>query len=274
MESSIEKTETQEKTHFVYPYIVPKDERFGWELMYSIRSIYKFFQGPFDITIVGEQPEWLNTEHPDCTFIYLDNSDPVLYPRVQFRSNEKLLKAAELYKSLVFIHDDMYFIKPVTLDEIKRPKYEADDMYYANTQEETKRLTMFQKQLRNASNILKAKGKPYIRNYASHCPMWYESKKLFQLSKLFPMVVKYGKESVVTEVAYYNYFKGSTGLEDQHSSEFRAGFWYDNNLGDLNRAKVLNHDERGYLANPWIKDYLDKLELVKSPLEKENNVHS
>jgi len=250
--------------HFVYPYIIPKDERFGWELKYSIRSLFKFCPTDFDITIVGERPDWLK-DHPKLTFIELHNSDPIKYPRVQFRSNQKLLKAAELYKSVVLIHDDMYFIREVTEEQIKIPWYVADDMHYNNSAAETANLTMFQKQLRNTSNILKELGKPYTRNYAAHTPMYFESAKLFELNDVFPLVREYQEKSSIVEVAYYNYFGTNVSA---HADQYRLGYWYDNEFGNREIAKVLNHDESGYLKNPWIKTYLDDLFPDKSPLEK------
>lgn len=254
------------KTHFVYPYIVPKDPRFGWELMFSIRSIYKFFEGGkgnFDITIVGEKPQWLNTDHPDIKFIPMDNNDPIKYPRVQFRTAQKILAAAELYSDIVVMHDDFYFIRNIFSEEVMIPRFVDSQMDYNNSTEETKRLNMFQKQMRNTSNLLKKLNKPHLTNFASHTPMYFESDKLKELNKIFPIYREYEQNAALIEVAYYNYY----GIDGELADNIRAGFWYDISTGDVKTAKILNHDERGFLNNPWILGFLSEHLPTKSPVE-------
>jgi hypothetical protein len=249
-------------THFVYPYIIPQNPIFGWELLYSIRSIYQNFKDPFDITLIGEIPKWVNTTEIKC--ILWDNSDPVKYPRVQFRTNEKLLIAADMYEDLVFIHDDMYFIDTVTREDLTTIRYLADDLLYQGTPQEDKRLTRFQKQLRYTSFKLKEMGKPYIRNFATHTPFYYQSDKLKELSKVFNLVEVGGQSAPVTEVAYYNYFEvNSIPIYD-----FRIGYWDNKPEGNMQTAKVLNHDEIGFIKNPGILTFLWNMFKNKCPAEK------
>ena len=251
-------------THFVYPYSIPRDPRFGWELVYSLRSIYQFYKDPFDITIIGEIPSWINTREVKCIELY--NSDPVLFPRVQSRTNEKILTAAEIYDDIVVMHDDYYLIDNCYKKDFTQIRYLSNTMHYNFSEEESKRLTMFQKQLRYTSKRLKSLNKSYTINFATHAPFYYESNKLNYLQKIFPLVKEKAQEAPVLEVAYYNYFLDEIG-NIVHLGDFRAGFWYDKTQGDLNKAKILNHDEKGFIMNPSIMAFLLKLFPQKCPAE-------
>jgi hypothetical protein len=249
-------------THFIYPYIIPKNPVFGWELMYSIRSLYQFYDDPFDITIIGEIPQWLDTAK--CLAINLDNSDPKKYPRVQSRTNEKILLAADLYNDFVMMHDDMYLIDNLNRHEITKTRFLSDDLLYQNTTEETKKLTRYQQQLRYTSLLLKEMKKPYIRNYANHAPFYFRSDKLKIIAEKFNLLEPKNGYITVVENAYYNYFEDS----GEYLAEYRVGYWGKETQGNMKTAKILNHDENGFLNNSWLLSFIDALLPKKSPLEK------
>ncbi len=233
----------EQVTHFVYPYIIPKDPVFGWELLYSIRSIYRYFKGPFDITIIGEIPSWANTT--EILSIEYHNNDYGL--RVQSKTNQKILLAAELFSDIVLMHDDYYLIQNCVREDFTTIRHLPETLKYHKDSEAG--LTRFQKQIRSTYFDLKEIGAPYQKNFCTHAPFYYESNKLKELSSLFCMTST-GEYSVVTENAYYNYF----GVDSIPLGEFRQGFWGDKPKKfnpDWN-TKILNHDERGYLSNPWI----------------------
>jgi len=234
-------------THFVYPYIIPKNKKFGWELIYSIRSIHKNFVGDFDITVVGDIPEWINHDVINC--VELKNNHK--YPRVQSRTNEKLLSVANNFKDVVFMHDDYYLIQKCSIDDFKTIKY-LEHIRFNGL--ETK-LNRYRTQIRHTYFLLKELKARYDVNFCTHTPFYFETDKLFELHRIFNLTSA-GEYTIILENAYYNYFN----VPYIHIGDFRAGFWnVSNDKSQIYKAKILNHDERGFLAHQWIYTYLQTL---------------
>lgn len=229
-----------ETTHFVYPYIIPKDPVFGWELLYSIRSIYQNFKDPFDITIIGEIPSWVNTA--EIKSIQLDNN---YFPRVQSRTNQKFLVAAEMYPDIVVMHDDYYIMNSCGRTDLTQIRHLPQLLNY-NLMGDIG-LTRFQREIRHTYFELKKLNKPYTRNFCTHTPFYYQSDKLFELNKKFDLVTS-GAHTIILENAYYNYF----GVPSIDVSNFRIGYWGVSNKNIDPDAIILNHDEKGFIQNPWI----------------------
>ena len=75
------------------------------ELRYSLRSIEKYLQPPFDVVIVGDNlPEWIN----NVTQIGL----PDLPGRKQMSIRRKILAALEYAEEILFLNDDLYLLQP------------------------------------------------------------------------------------------------------------------------------------------------------------------
>jgi hypothetical protein len=246
-------------THFVYPYIIPKNPAFGWELMYSIRSIYQNFKGDFDITVIGEIPEWLKTN--EVNSILFDNNDPKKLPRVQSRTNQKFLLAAELYPDMVIMHDDYYLINKCDESDFKKIRRLSETLKYSPDHEN--KLTRFQKQIRWTYFKLKDLGKRYNYNFCTHAPFYYQSDRLKEIHEVFNLTS--GKEhTIITENAYYNYFN----CDSEIIGDFRVGYWGESDKKITSDTKILNHDERGFFHHPWIISLLNGLFPNRSPAEK------
>ena len=245
-------------THFIYPYILPKDPVFGWELMYSLRSLEANYNGDFDVTIIGEIPDWIKTN--SLLAIQFDNNDSQVLPRVQSRTNQKFLLAADIYPDMVIMHDDYYLINKCNKEDFTGIRYLAETLNY-NTSENG--LTRFQKQIRWTYFQLQEKNKPYRKNFCTHSPFYYKSSKLKELHLEFNLTSG-GEYTIITENAYYNYFE----VPSIPLNNFRVGYWgkSDNNIPP--EAKILNHDEKGYTQNPWILDLLRTMFPKKSKFEK------
>jgi hypothetical protein len=88
----------------------------GDELKYSIRSVLRW-QPSARVIVIGDKPAWYAGE-----FIHA--------PRIKARPYHafrdcysKLLRAAELLPRFIWHMDDIYWIKPFTIDEAAAPKY-------------------------------------------------------------------------------------------------------------------------------------------------------
>lgn len=240
---TIKNRSQQEITHFVYPYILPKDKKFGWELLYSIRSVFENFEGPFDLTIIGDVPDWVNRF--GVKFIKLDNHD--ISAQRQTKINQKILKASEYYDKFLLMNDDICFIEKCSIEDFKEPCY-ISEKFDMDTRSG---VNSFYSQNKNALNQLKDLGKPHEKNFTSHTPFFYESDKIDEIQKDINLA-SLGKSSVVFETAYFNYF----GVKGKPAEGFRRGCW-GRDCPKPDGHKILNFDERGASLNPWIKEFLE-----------------
>jgi hypothetical protein len=248
-----------ETTHFVYPYIIPRDPTFGWELLFSIRSLEKFFKDPFDVTIIGEKPTWLDDSNFGLRVEILINSDVEKYPRVQNRTNEKYMRATEMYKDFVIIHDDMILLKDTYRKDIITPRRFPEELNF-NLPGYDKKLSRHMNQIKYTYFELKSKGKKAEYNFACHVPMYMESTKLKLLDKEFTLVKKgtSGKDNkeyaLIIENLYYNYFN------IPGKNLFSDDYWYGiyGTKSELppkeviNRFRWLNWDDSGFYKNSYI----------------------
>jgi len=246
-------------THFVYPYILPNDPVFGWELLYSLRSLEANYQEDFDVTIIGEIPYWIKTN--SLLAIQFDNNDPRVLPRVQSRTNQKFLLAADLFDDMVIMHDDYYLINKCNKEDFTTIRHLSETLNYLPGNEIG--LTRFQKQIRWTYFRLQERNKPHKKNFCTHAPFYYESDKLKELHREFNLTSG-GEYTIITENAYYNYFE----VPSIPLNNFRAGYWGKSNSSVPPEAKILNHDEKGYNQNPWILDLLRTMFPNKSRFEK------
>ena len=258
----IQKTQIEIKiTHFVYPYKYGKDDNY-YDLLYSIRSLYKHFKEPFDVTIIGELPDYLDS----VTFIE-SASDKTLSPQVNITNAQ--IKACSLYDEWVDMNDAIYLIKDTTLEDIKH-LYSIGELNYRKEAPPKSYL----KTLMNAYTLLKERGKPTV-NYASHIPLYFDSKMFLDMVDECNLSLDETDRGVPTDVLYQNlYFNELVETQEpKKANDFRIGFWGHNDIklsmlySNLT-FNILNFDEKGYKTNPRLKDYLREKFNEKSPLER------
>jgi len=244
------------KTHIVYPYLIPRDKSVGWELMYSIRSIYKNFKGDFDITIIGEIPDWVNRDEVTC--IEIDNFN--IDAQRQTKINQKILKACDLYEDFIVFNDDIILMKETTKGDLMVARRTASKFNFK--QRRTNKKNSFTEQCRNSYFMLKEKGFQYDVNYVSHCPHYYKTsviKKIRKVINLAPLEFP----TVVFENIYHNFNESET----LPAKDFRYGCW-GQNCNEYNNQQILNFDENGYNNNRWIKSLLEGTFPKKCKVEK------
>ncbi len=246
-----------EPTHFVYIYKEPTDPRFGWELLYSIRSIYKNFKEPFDITIIGDIPKWINQEICICI-----NENYLKLPNKQHRITSKIILASTLYEEFVIMHDDIYITRPITIEDIK------DDRYiniFSKTQilnYDVKMIDTFMEQLYYTLQILQKLGKECIYNYATHTPTHVTRNNINELCER----VKFSSfEPILFDVLYNGYFIKNHKLITR---DYKTGFYKSTTSELTMESKFFNHDENGFLNNPRIISMLSDIFKEKTKAEK------
>lgn len=237
------------KYHFVFPYRTP-DVDSMWELKYAIRSLEKNFKDEFDITIIGDIPAWINTQEVLC--IQYNNSDLDL--PAQTKVNQKILLASNLYEDFFWIADDNYLIKPISGEELKKPRHllEMPDLNNVNFEIQS----LFMQRVIHTWRVLKEKNFRNKFNYCNHAPRFYNSNRIKEIHSVFNLTQEYNKKSFnafIIENLYFNYFN----LDSIPINDFRAAFW--DGVDDVpvsENSFILNHNDNGILRNPHIISYL------------------
>jgi hypothetical protein len=235
------------KTHFIYPYISPKDfTYFGFELRYSLRSIYKYYKDDFDITIIGDLPEWLDTSK--VNFIKYYNQDK--FYSTQAKIFDSMLQWIPNVEDFVQMNDDFHLLRPVTKKDFSYPRY-ISKLYYSEVLDPS--LTRFQRNIRNTYFRLKELNKSYDLNYSTHVPLLFNTDMTINLIEPFNLLNNKDEENHLFEGAYYQYYN----IPGIPVGNYRAGFWTkENNIEQLKYATILNYDEFGFIHNQWILDFL------------------
>jgi len=235
-------------THFVYSYVYPKNKDERWELLYSIRSVYKNYDGEFDITIIGDIPDWINREEVRC--IDYDNSD-IKYKEA--RLNDKLIFASTLYNEFVTIHDDQYMFNKVKLSDIKNTRYRVKR--HSHYLEYDYKLSNFESRQIATSRLCKELGVSWTYDYSTHTPS-YVKKSIIDKVLSKTVLVKEDDRCPIFENIYYPftditpikidkaYLSIINGLTDQEEVHKDSLF--------------LNHSDRGIRKRPEIKEILTK----------------
>jgi len=241
--------------HIVYPYKIPQDKRFGWELKYSLRSLEKNFKEDFDVTIIGEIPDWIDTTKVTCVLFDNDHLDC----QRQSKINQKILKASEFFEEFIVFNDDIYLMKETSLQDLKIPRRIQDLDFDFRVPKQPK---SFKAQLRNSYYVLKDLGKQHKKNFVSHCPHFYKTGNIKEIQKFIDLApISY--PSVLFENIYFN-FIGESG---KSATGFRYGCWREN-CKEYSGEQIFNHNENGSIKNQFIEEFLSNEFKEKSRFEK------
>ena len=222
------------------------------ELRWSIRSVETFFQGRANITIIGDRPDWYHGH------VILKKRVPHTKPNRAFR--DMLGKVfyiathAEIDPECVWMMDDIYFLKPFTLDDIKTPRAEPWRPDESNSWQKRKTASM---------EALAARGLTQ-HDYATHLPHWLEKDKLRTMFDDFNL----HENTMLWEVLYGNVYRGTP----QRTRPFFARFQHQAEKETFQRltarATVINNTEPAWCDG--LHDFLAELLPTPSSVEAEH----
>lgn len=165
-------------THFVYLYV--HGPRNGLELRHSMRSIHKNFCGDIKISVIGDRPQWYTGHHIPHT-----NRSLRVGGLSSFKPNQDTLRkmiqvcdSNEVDEEFVWMMDDVYFMNPITLEELREPRC---DPWYS-----TKSNRVWHKLIRASFAALRARGYE-THQYATHLPHVFEKSKMRTAFQMFDM---------------------------------------------------------------------------------------
>ena len=228
---------------FVWPYWA--GGAMGDELRWSIRSVEIMFQGKMKVTLIGDKPDWYNGH------IIRKKRVPSNMPNRAFRDMlSKVFFMAthpEIDKNFVWMMDDIYFIKPVTVNQISMSRAVKWRPSMSNSWQHRKTDTM---------RMLESLGRTQ-HDFATHLPHYVDKNKLLAIFEEFDL----HKNTLLWEVLY-----GNTYREPPRSIKpFFARF---KNHGSAESYKLLTKDATvlNHTSSTWcdgMREFL--MDLLPSP---------
>lgn len=239
----------------VVPYC--KEYAQGNELLFALRSWYKYARFPFRIVIIGDAEEWMDggnltlIECPRCSDI----------PSVD--TLHKLWVAQnspEVSGCFIWTNDDIYLMNPVGLEHIRIPKVlgplrpESYSGHYRTA-------------MRHTMELLAESGMPML-NYGTHTPLWFEKERL---AAFLPADDPKATEGTLFTSLYFNQCNTVHPVRlDWRTDPFLLPVVSkapdEKYVGRLLQNKVfLNNARSGY--SPWLEKFLEKHFPDKSPCE-------
>jgi len=208
---------------FVWPYWDGGAN--GDELRWSIRSVEQFFQGRAKITIIGDKPDWYQghlirkkrVPASKLNRAFRDMLSKVFYIATQ----------AEIDDECVWMMDDVYFLKPFTLNDIKTPRAEPWRPSMGNSWQKRKSASM---------EALAERGLTQ-HDYATHMPHWLEKAKLRTVFDDFNL----HENTMLWEVLYGNLYREQPQRTRPYFIRFQNQASPDTFRQLTRQATVMNH---------------------------------
>jgi hypothetical protein len=144
------------------------------ELRYALRSIDKNFKGDVDIWLYGEKPDWVKDVH----FIPMKREPKPVYVKFfdQLRKIELACRNPAIGYRFVYTYDDVYFLKPITMDVLRQPRALEDMSRIKQWFKHTDAGANWVSCMKQTLYRLKDEGLP-IYNYETHLPRVYNKEK-------------------------------------------------------------------------------------------------
>lgn len=223
---------------FVWPYWHAGAS--GDELRWSIRSVEQHFEGQAKITVVGDRPPWWHGHVIDRPRI---GPAPNRGFRDMLNKMWTIATHPEIDPEFVWMMDDIYFVRPVDLEELQQPRAYGWREDASNS---------WQRRKSNTMRVLREAGATN-HDYATHLPHWAEKAKLRDLFDRFDLA----NNTLLWEVLYGNLHRSRPIRPEPFFCRLLSPV----SLSELRQrarlASVLNH-----VASAWnepVRQYLSEL---------------
>ena len=228
----------------IYPY---RKEKAKWdEIVYSVRSVQRYFVDPHQIYIVG--PE--DPELPGTQFIYYEDWDNLTTEENLGGKLELCCMAVEDgsfgpgVKGFVWINDDVYLLKPTRLFDIMNLSPICNMIDY-----KTRGNNRWQRLLWHSFDLLQHHGINPVFNFSTHTPYYYDASSLLKLSKSYPFF----DGACLVGTIYHNIHRPCPPADVRYLSNMeKAGFYTPTQAKTIHQIKArisgcryLNHDDDG-----------------------------
>lgn len=254
-DAATKKTAGTECVSVVIPYC--KEYAQGNELLFALRSWYKYARFAMRIVVIGDAEDWFDGEN--LTFIECPRVSDI--PSVDtLHKLYEAIRCAEVSDRFIWSNDDIYLVNPVGLPHIAIPKILGPlnpESYGGH----------YRKAMRHTIEMLTETGMPTL-NYGTHTPMLLEKKRL---AAFLPADDIKATEGVLFTSLYFNQCNTAHPVRlDWKTDPFLLPVIskspdekYVNQL--LQNKVFLNNANSGY--SPWLEKFLEKRFPDPSPCE-------
>jgi len=235
---------------FVFPYwhFGASDDEIRW----AVRSIEQNYQGKSKITIIGDKPPWYCGHYIPQRRVHKHTTNRPF--RDMLTKVWTMATHPEIDQEFVWMMDDIYLIKPVTVEELAVPRAVRWHESESNS---------WQRRKKNTMRALAAAGRT-VHDYATHLPHVVEKEKLQQLYEEFGLQ----RNTMLWEVLYGNTFRD----HPQSPFPFFRRIQKKISLEDLRQittqASVFNHTASAWC--PGVRQFLEELLPKPSSCESEH----
>ena len=210
---------------------IPYGGKEDWndDLRYALRSLDKYFEPIEDIVYSSKLPTWLtNCESLQISKLYpkkLENKYNTRKYEQWFDSLNKLRAFANNItdEKFIYTYDDIILLREATRKEI---------IHYPQERVIPRHKVRLSRS-RHGETILSAMSKcnnDYLFNYETHTPRIYETQKLKDLFKKYPLEKEVIPYSIAT--LYFNFYGNGKEKELIHINDYKVGFYGKPNQGN------------------------------------------
>lgn len=224
---------------FVYPYWHrgASDDEIRW----SVRSVERNFRGTARITIIGDRPPWYTGHYIPQQRVGKHNANRSF--RDMLTKVWTMATHPEIDQEFVWMMDDVYLIKPVTIEELSIPRAVRWHECESNS---------WQRRKKNTMRALSAVGRT-VHDYATHLPHVAEKEKLRILFDEFRL----DQNTLLWEVLYGNTFRGPPQSPFPFFRRIQKKIGIDDLKQITELASVFNHTAVAWCQG--VRQYLEDL---------------
>ena len=221
---------------FVFPYWHrgASDDEIRW----SVRSIETNYRGKSKITIIGDRPPWYSGHYIPQARVGKHTANRPF--RDMLAKIWTMATHPEIDGEFVWMMDDVYLIKPVTLDELAMPRAVRWFASESNSWQKRKTSTMA---------ALTAAGRSTF-DYATHLPHVAEKEKLRQIYDEFNL----HENTMLWEVLYGNTFREQPQSPFPFLRRIQKRIGLDELRQLTEQATVFNHTASAWC--PGVREFL------------------
>lgn len=223
------------KIDIVIPFL--KGPQNSIELRYALRSVEKNLKAEATIWLYGEKPDWVT----NVNFVPVVRQHRPMFVKFsdQLRKIEMACKNPAISKNFIYTYDDIFLLKPVSVDCLKKPRAIENMIKINHWFKHTDAGGNWVKCMKQTLNTLKKNNLP-IYNYETHLPRVYNKEKALAILE------KYRSRDWAFQFAtmYFNNYYTDPEMLNEPGNFFKLGIYRPVGYADLRdkaeRSTVMN----------------------------------
>ena len=256
----------KKKTDIVIPFISGPED--SMELKYALRSIEKNFKSkiPVVVHLIGDKPDWCkNVIHTYSERI--SGMDYMSFFDVNLKL-KRICQSKDIGSGFIYMYDDTMFLQETDIRDVQELKSLEDMAKIKNFFKTTSASRKWCDVMQNSLDALKKEKLP-IYNYETHCPRYFNAKKLLSIINKHSTTINPFNISTL----YFNtFYKDKSPIVlGKWGGDFRLGLYgafpFPVLKSKIKTKKILNFG-RGRINDSEIIKFLNFLFPDKSKYEK------